>query len=49
MNNEMLKELNLIGIEESEEEIYRFTFRYSQKTNLEKSSILRRLRNQLKK
>ena len=45
----VLKELNLIGIEEIEDEVYRFTFRYSQKTNLEKSSILRRLRNQLKK
>ena len=44
----VLKELNLIGIEEIENEIYKFTIRYSQKTNLEKSSILRRLRNQQK-
>ncbi len=45
----VLKELNLIGIEEIENEIYRIAFKYSQKTNLEKSSILRRLRNQQKK
>ena len=45
----VLKELNLIGIEDLDNECYKFTVRYSQKTNLEKSSILKRLKNQLKK
>lgn len=45
----VLKELNLVGIEELENEVYRFTVRYSQKTNLDKSSILRRLKNQQKR
>ena len=45
----VLQELNLVGIDEIEEETYKFTVRYSQKTNLEKSSLLRRLKNQQKK
>lgn len=45
----VLQELNLLGIDEIEEEVYKFTVRYSQKTNLEKSNLLRRLRNQQKK
>lgn len=45
----VLKELNLVGIEDLENEVYRFTVRYSQKTNLDKSSILRRLKNQQKR
>ena len=45
----VLQELNLLGIDEVEEETYKFTVRYSQKTNLEKSGLLRRLRNQQKK
>ena len=45
----VLRELNLIGIEETSDEVYKFSFKYSQKTNLEKSSILKRLKNQQKK
>jgi len=45
----VLQELNLIGIDEFEEEKYRFTIRYSQKTNLDKSNLLKRLRNQQRK
>ncbi len=45
----VLKELNLLGIDEFEQEKYRFTVRYTQKTNLDKSNLLRRLRNQQKK
>lgn len=45
----VLQELNLVGIDEFEKESYKFTVRYSQKTNLEKSSLLKRLRNQQKK
>lgn len=45
----VLKELNLLGIDELEEEVYKFSVRYSQKTNLDKSNLLRRLRNQQKK
>jgi len=40
-------EMNLIGIEEIKKEVYRFTLRYSSsKKNLEKSSILKKLRLQ---
>ena len=42
----VLQELNLMGIEEISEEVYRFTIKFSQKTNLEKSSLLKRLKNQ---
>ena len=45
----VLQELNLIGIDEFEEEKYRFTVRYSQKTNLDKSNLLKRLKNQQRK
>ncbi len=45
----VLQELNLMGIDEFEEEKYRFSIHYSQKTNLEKSNILRKLKNQLKR
>ena len=45
----VFQELNVLGIDEFEEEKYRFAFKYSSKTNLEKSSILRRLRNQQKR
>ncbi len=39
-------ELNLIGIEEEQEELYTFTLRLVQKTDLDKSNLLKRLRNQ---
>lgn len=42
----VLQELNLMGIEEISDEVYRFTIKFSPKTNLEKSSLLRRLKNQ---
>ena len=43
----IFQELNLIGIEELEEEKFRFRIQYSSsKTDLEKSSLLRRIRNQ---
>ena len=43
-------ELNLIGIEELSEELYKFKLHYStSKTELEKSNLLRRLRLQLRK
>ena len=45
----VLQELNLLGIEETEDEVYRFSVRYSEKTNLDKSNLLRRLRNQQRK
>ncbi len=45
----ILQELNLLGIEEIEEEVYRFHLQFSQsKTDLEKSNLLRRLRSQMK-
>ena len=45
----ILQELNLLGIEEVGEEVYRFRLQYTQtKTDLEKSNLLRRLRSQLK-
>ncbi|MBR7095056.1 MAG: single-stranded-DNA-specific exonuclease RecJ [Clostridia bacterium] len=45
----ILQELNLLGIEEISEEVYRFRLQYSQnKTDLEKSNLLRRLRSQMK-
>ncbi|MBE6643901.1 MAG: single-stranded-DNA-specific exonuclease RecJ [Ruminococcaceae bacterium] len=45
----VFQELNVLGIDEFKEENYRFTVRYAQKTNLEKSGLLRRFRNQQKK
>ncbi len=42
----VMQELNLIGIEEFEEEFYRFTIHYAAKTNLDKSNLLKRIRNQ---
>ena len=45
----VLTELNVVGIEEPEEELYKFHLHYnSAKTDLEKSSLLRRLRSQQK-
>ena len=45
----ILQELNLLGIEEIEEEVYRFHLQFTQtKTDLEKSNLLRRLRSQMK-
>lgn len=45
----ILQEVNLLGIEEVGEEIYRFHLQYTKtKTDLEKSNLLRRLRSQLK-
>ena len=45
----ILQEMNLLGIEEIGEEIYRFHLQFTQtKTDLEKSNLLRRLRTQLK-
>lgn len=45
----VLQELNLMGIEEIGEEVYRFTIKFSSKTNLDKSTLLRKLRNQQKR
>ncbi len=43
----ILQEMNLLGIEEISEEYYRFHLNFSdKKTDLEKSNLLRRLRNQ---
>lgn len=42
----VLIELNIVGIEEPKEEVYVFRLRYGGKTDLEKSSLLRRLRAQ---
>lgn len=42
-------ELNVIGIDEIEEETYRFKLHYSQKVNLERSSLLKRLKTQQQK
>ncbi len=43
----VLQELNLMGIQEIEDEVYKFTLRYgSSKTDLEKSNLLRRMRLQ---
>ena len=44
----VFKELNLINIEETEDEVYDFDIKYSSnKTDLEKSTLLRRLRSQM--
>ncbi len=42
----VLYELNILGISETEDEVYTFTVHYSKKTQLEKSNILRRIRTQ---
>ncbi len=45
----IFKELNLITIEEAEDEVYSFNIRFgAPKTDLEKSSLLRKLRSQLR-
>lgn len=45
----VLQEMNLLGIEEIEDEVYRFKIQYTtKKTDLEKSNLLRRLRIQQK-
>ena len=45
----VLKELNLIQIDEFEDEVYRFKLNnFSTKQNLEKSNILRKLRSQMR-
>ena len=45
----ILLELNLLGIEEIGNEVYRFHLNFtSGKTDLEKSNLLRRLRSQMK-
>ena len=44
----VFQELNLVGIEEISDEVYRFRVQYStSKTDLEKSSLLRRIRSQM--
>ena len=43
----ILKELNIVGIEEPEREVYKISIHYSSsKTDLEKSNLLRKLRSQ---
>ncbi len=45
----VFKELNLISIEEAENEVYKFNIRFgAPKTDLEKSSLLRKIRSQLR-
>ena len=45
----VLLELNLLGIEEIGEEVYRFRLQFTNgRTDLEKSNLLRRLRSQMK-
>ncbi len=44
----VFRELNILTIDETEDEVYRFNIQYtSSKTELEKSTLLRRLRQQL--
>ena len=46
----VLKELNLVSLDEVSDEVYNFNIHYnSAKTELEKSTLLRKLRNQLLK
>ncbi|MBO5207106.1 MAG: single-stranded-DNA-specific exonuclease RecJ [Clostridia bacterium] len=46
----VLKELNLVGITDLSEELYKFSIHYTaSKTRLDKSAILRKLRSQLKR
>ncbi len=45
----IFKELNLISIEETENEVYKFNIRFgAPKTDLEKSSLLKKIRSQLR-
>lgn len=45
----VFQEFNLVGIEETEEEVYKFRVQYTtSKSDLEKSSLIRRLRSQMK-
>ena len=45
----VFKEMNIVGIEEPSEDVYRFSLHFSSsKRNLEKSSILRKLRSQMR-
>ncbi len=45
----IFKELNIIGVEEVESDVYKFTFHFSStKKDLEKSGVLRKLRSQLR-
>ena len=44
----VMRELNIVTIDELEDEVYRFGIHYSSsKTDLDKSNLLRRLRSQL--
>ena len=44
----VLKELNIVNIDDVEEEVYKFNIHYStNKTELDKSTLLRRLRSQM--
>ncbi len=46
----VFRELNILNIEETEDEVYKFSIHYtSSKTELDKSTLLRRLRQQLKR
>ena len=46
----VLEELNLLGIEETEEDVFRFHIRFaSSKVDLEKSNVLRRLRSRVRR
>ena len=46
----IMKELNILSIDEYENEVYKFSVHYSsQKTDLEKSNLLKRLRNQVER
>ena len=46
----VMKELNLVSLEEPEDEVYTFSIHYSStKTDLDKSNILRKLRSQIEK
>ena len=45
----ILQELNLLGIIENENEVYTFSIHYTQKTQLEKSYLLKRIRTQQRK
>ena len=45
----VFQEFNLVGIEETEDELYKFRVQYTtSKADLEKSSLIRRLRSQMK-
>ncbi len=42
----VMQELNLVGINEFKAEVYEFSIHYASKTNLEKSNLLKRIKNQ---